>query len=300
MKKGVKLILLTMLFAAFVGLFSVHINAEADFKVKYELKFDKNTYKSGDTAVLDIILTDTDDEAQVDGFKLGSFQTSVLIDSSKLTYIDGSIDKGITDSCEYATAEVRAASVKDSSDQIIVTAFSSLQGAPFKQGGGVIASLRFEVKAKAGEKISASFETEKHDNVAMLPYDGKLTVDYNGTKRDKVFNCTFANAEANVRDYIVENPVAKADGTAVTGGVTIRKPENKPAVLLAALYNTETQLPAADVIIKPVTAADTVFGSEDIKFENIKNTQNLEIRYFLWEDTVSMRCLSEKLTAAVQ
>lgn len=291
MRRVVGYILLAALICALTGLFCASVSAEAaNVGATCELKFDKDSYVPGETAAVNIVLTDLEElTKEVPNALLGAFQVYVK-PAGALTYKEGSIGENIVGG---DVAEVKETSERSG---VYVAVYSSPTGSTIKEGM-ILATLKFTVADAAENSVAVSF-AEGYDNAAMLPYDGKLTIKQpNGKEINKVLVLKYKDASAEVVDYVLSDKKAEYSGDVVSGGITVRKANENKVVLIAALYDKTSKLLKASPIIKDVTEKQTKFTSSDISFSGVLNPQNSEIHYFLWNSVSGMKNLCGKVVA---
>jgi len=187
------------------------VSVQAD-SVSFGIRFDKQTYGLGDTAVATVYVT-----GLTSSVELGGLGTNLSFSADKMEYESGTFAAGIT----AETTEAELGCVTQNGKEIIYLFFVDADGV---SAGSIynsqtetydVATITFTVKTPSDRSVSLAFE--EVSIVDSLPYK----TDIFDTSFNK-FNYTFSNpAVAQIEDFVFSGGSAVQIGNVITASPVV-------------------------------------------------------------------------------
>ena len=275
MKKSVKRVLSAVVgLSAFLCVSSTSFAATVpDKKIGIELEFDKQKYYCGEIANVELKLTGVEDERSAN-YSIGSIQANIKF--SNMTFMDTSaFDEalGITDS--NATSYLTPTGNYKDTILAFYDANDSVGISFGEEGDLTLANLQFKVNDDI-KNVSVEFNNA-YNVVAMRPNGLGISFD------DRFYEVTVGNKkEATASDYVLNIANAEISGTTVTSTISVDSAKTDNVKVIAGLYKKNDKLLLAPVVMKTIGVDDQPYT---VTFNNINDSENLQIRYFLWTNT---------------
>lgn len=274
--------------------------------------FNQNSYLPGDTAEASLYITETRFASmeEDDKYSVGSFEVNIEYDPSILVPYRNNAevtDKGVSageintllgltadDKYEIVTAE-KHPEYLENDKELIVCYFESSNGVTYDADGRIlVGKCLFKVKAQSGE-VGVSLRNAN----LYKPYKGsgdevdkaKLTI--KTLRGDTVVVAKETDIICDVGEYSSTTGEIQATPTVRT---------TKNAFLVAQLYDTQNNITRDIKTFSIVYDSDKAEYTQPLTFNNVKGSDNLVIRYYLWGATSSglgMTPLTESKTANV-
>ena len=311
--KVLKLLSVMLVFVIFTGMLTVGTFATSAGEFELKVRFSHDEYIPGETVTARIYLTGAADEAEK---YIAGFSTQISFDSS-LEFVKGEFsnyftlgnnDKAYIDKTTYNDKNIV---------NILLVTETPVTVDTLREGSAdvddddeiMLAKLTFSVPDPKEGTVGLKFEEVSLDD-GSLPY---MTDIYNEETDEYTLTIQSAKAETSIinRKAIIRYEEAYYDSDS-NPDVVFSEPDvyvsdTNGGVLLAKLYDKNTGITVAPIVVKQLTSGINSFvyddGDTDEEYDSIKfevnsdvNYKDLAVQYYIWDSMLTMKCLTETVT----
>lgn len=324
--KVLKLLSVMLVFVIFSTFLTVGVGAASAGELELNVKFYNEEYIPGEKVTAYIYLTGAADEAALDaegnyiGTYIGGLSTQISFDSS-LEFVSGEFnsdfaindtDKVVFSNTTYGNKNIVNILLNKDTPVTVRELYTTSKARQITDNTKIeLAELTFSVPELNEGSVGLKFE-EVSLNDGSLPYKTDIideeTEPYTLDIQTERAETTIKNRKAVIRQ---EEPYYEND--AIYSEPIVVVTNDNGGVLLAKLYNKNTGMQVAPVIIKQLKKGmncflyeyDDVkgtFGENSIVFEydGANSIGDLEVQYYIWDSMLTMRSLTESVTANVE
>lgn len=311
--KVLKLLSVMLVFVIFTGMLTVGTFATSAGEFELKVRFSHDEYIPGETVTARIYLTGAADEAEK---YIAGFSTQISFDSS-LEFVKGEFSNYFTlGNNDKAYIDKTTYNGKNIVNILLVTE-TPVTVDTLREGSAdvddddeiMLAKLTFSVPDPKEGTVGLKFEEVSLDD-GSLPY---MTDIYNEETDEYTLTIQSAKAETSIinRKAIIRYEEAYYDSDS-NPDVVFAEPDvyvsdTNGGVLLAKLYDKNTGITVAPIVVKQLTSGINSFvyddGDTDEEYDSIKfevnsdvNYKDLAVQYYIWDSMLTMKCLTETVT----